>query len=73
LIETSEKQGWNTTVKILVVFSLVFGLIQRTQYQILQPIFEICVVHIPTVFALIIYFNIKNVESPTDETVSTEI
>ena len=50
-----EKKSWRTTVTALIVISLVIGLIQRTSFMFLDPKFEVCVFHLPTVFSIIIY------------------
>jgi uncharacterized membrane protein len=40
---------------VLMAISLVVGLIQRTGYMFLDPKFEVCVFHVPTILSLIIY------------------
>jgi hypothetical protein len=50
-----EKESWKTTVIVLTAISIIVGLIQRTRYMFLDPKFELCVFHIPTVLSLIIY------------------
>lgn len=50
-----EKESWRTTVMVLMAISLVIGLIQRTSYMFLDPKFEVCVFHFPTLLSLIIY------------------
>ena len=40
---------------VLMAISLVIGLIQRTSYMFLDPKFEVCVFHFPTLLSLIIY------------------
>ncbi len=50
-----EKASWRTTVMVLIAISLVIGLIQRTGYMFLDPKFEVCVFHIPTILSIIIY------------------
>ena len=44
-----------TTVMVLIAISLVIGLIQRTDYMFLDPKFEVCIFHLPTILSLIIY------------------
>ena len=51
----SEHAMWKTSTSVLVLLSIVIGLVQRTQYQFLDPLFEICVFHIPAVMSLVIY------------------
>ncbi len=50
-----EKESWRTTAIVLTAISLVVGLVQRTGYRFLDPKFEVCVFHIPTVLSIIIY------------------
>lgn len=52
---SGEKESWRTTAIILTTVSLIIGLIQRTGYMFLDPKFEVCVFHVPTVLSLIIY------------------
>jgi hypothetical protein len=40
---------------VLMAISLVIGLIQRTGYMFLDPKFEVCLFHVPTILSLIIY------------------
>ncbi len=51
----SEHEFWKTSTTILVIISLIIGLVQRTQYQFLDVLFEVCVFHIPTIMSLVIY------------------
>ena len=50
-----EKESWRTTVMVLMAISLIIGFIQRTGYRFLDPKFELCVFHVPTILSLIIY------------------
>jgi uncharacterized membrane protein len=50
-----EKESWRTTIMVLMAISLVIGLIQRTGFMFLDPKFEVCVFHLPTILSLIIY------------------
>ena len=50
-----EKESWRTTVMVMMAISLVIGLIQRTGYMFLDPKFEVCIFHLPTILSLIIY------------------
>jgi len=50
-----EKESWRTTVMVLMAISLIIGFIQRTGYMFLDPKFELCVFHVPTILSLIIY------------------
>jgi len=50
-----EKESWRTTVMVLMAISLIIGFIQRTSYMFLDPKFELCVFHVPTILSLIIY------------------
>jgi len=43
------------TVMVLIAISLVIGIIQRTGFMFLDPKFEVCIFHLPTVVSLIIY------------------
>ena len=51
----SEKRSWRTTAIVMTLISIIIGVIQRTNYMFLDPKFEICVFHVPTVISLIIY------------------
>jgi uncharacterized membrane protein len=50
-----EKESWRTTVMVLIAISLVIGIIQRTSYMFLDPKFEVCIFHVPTILSIIIY------------------
>jgi uncharacterized membrane protein len=50
-----EKESWRTTVMVLMAISLVIGIIQRTSYMFLDPKFEVCIFHVPTILSIIIY------------------
>jgi hypothetical protein len=52
---SGEIESWRTTVMVLTAISLIVGIIQRTYYMFLDPKFEVCVFHIPTILSLIIY------------------
>ena len=51
----SEKTVWRITAYLLLAVSIVIGVIQRTQYQFLDELFEVFIFHIPTVLAFVIY------------------
>jgi hypothetical protein len=38
-----------------MAISLVIGIIQRTSYMFLDPKFEVCIFHVPTILSIIIY------------------
>lgn len=50
-----EKKSWRTTVTVLIAISLVIGIIQRTGFMFLDPKFEVCIFHLPTIVSIIIY------------------
>ena len=50
-----EKWSWRMTVMVLIAISLVIGIIQRTGFMFLDPKFEVCIFHLPTVVSIIIY------------------
>ena len=56
---SGEKESWRTTVIVLGAVSLIIGIIQRTGYRFLDPKFELCVFHIPSILSLVIYSRMK--------------
>jgi len=53
---SGERESWRKTCLILVFVSIVIGLIQRSSYQFLDPIFEVSIFHLPTVVSIVIYY-----------------
>ena len=51
----NENESWRRTAYLLLVISVIIGVIQRTQYQFLDELFELFIFHIPTVMAFVIY------------------
>ena len=45
----------------MTLTSLLIGFIQRTSYMFLDPKFEICVFHVPTLIALIVYSRLPKI------------
>jgi hypothetical protein len=50
-----EQDFWKKTVIVLSIVSIIVGLVQRTQYRFLDPIFEFFIFHLTTISALLIY------------------
>jgi hypothetical protein len=53
---SQEISSWRTTAVILLSISLTILLIQRTTWAFLDPVFEICIFHIPAISAVGVYF-----------------
>lgn len=64
-----ELGSWRTTAIILLTTSLTILIIQRTTWAFLDPVFEICIFHIPAILSVGVYFymnkNRKNFELQT--------
>lgn len=56
---SGEQESWRTTCIILVLVSAVIGLVQRSSYQFLDPVFEVSIFHVPTVISIIVYYYVK--------------
>jgi hypothetical protein len=66
---SQELGSWRTTAIILLTISLTILIVQRTNWAFLDPVFEVCIFHIPAILAVGIYFyvskNRKNFELQT--------
>jgi hypothetical protein len=56
---SQELGSWRTTAIILVTISLTILIIQRTTWAFLDPVFEICIFHIPAVLAVGVYLHVN--------------
>ena len=52
-----DQNAWRKTVIVLSIISLIVGVLQRTTYQFLKPIFELCIFHLSTIMSILIYLN----------------
>ena len=55
----NDLNSWRTTATILCVLSVTMFIIQRTSLGFLDLAFEICIFHIPALFALILYIDMR--------------
>ena len=46
-----DKESWRLTTLLLVTLSLIIFLIQRTSWAVFDPVFEVCIFHIPALFS----------------------
>jgi hypothetical protein len=61
---SDELESWRKTCLVLVVVSIVIGLIQRSSYQFLDPVFEVSIFHLPTIVSIVIYYYMTRKHSP---------
>lgn len=45
---------------VLVVISVLVSVIQRSPYQFLDPLFALCIVHLPALFSLLVLTQLKD-------------
>ncbi len=58
---SQELSSWKMAAIMLTTISITILIIQRTSWAFLDPIFEICIFHIPAILAIGVYFyQIKN-------------
>ncbi len=50
-----ERTRWRQAAYGLLVVSLVVGVIQRTRFRFLDPLFEFFIFHLSTIVAFVIY------------------
>lgn len=50
-----DKESWHMTVYVMLIVSISVFLIQRTVWRFLDNIFELCIFHLPTLLAILIY------------------
>ncbi|UCD44552.1 MAG: hypothetical protein JSV27_10595 [Candidatus Bathyarchaeota archaeon] len=55
----SDVELWRRTTYALVVVSSIFFLLQRTSWAMFDPIFELCIFHIPTIFSALFYLKTR--------------
>lgn len=51
----SEKESWRIATAVMLAFSAGVFLIQRFILLFLDPIFEVCIFHIPALAAALVY------------------
>jgi hypothetical protein len=59
LSEALESGLWRTTAYIMVSISAIIFLIQRTSWAMFDPVFEVCIFHLPALAGATIYFFIR--------------
>jgi hypothetical protein len=52
---SSEVESWQITATVLLILSASVFVIQRFFFILIDPIFEICIFHLPAMVAIIIY------------------
>jgi hypothetical protein len=56
--------SWKTTAILLGIVSIMMFAIQRSNYMFLDPIFELCIFHLPTIIAIGVYVYLRR-KAPT--------
>jgi hypothetical protein len=56
---SSEAGLWRKTAIVMLMLSALFFFIQRTSLAMFDPIFEVCIFHIPTLAGTLIYYFIR--------------
>ena len=51
-----ERESWRFTTLLLVALSIVVFLVQRTSWTLFDTVFEVCIFHIPALFAAALNF-----------------
>ncbi len=54
--------SWRTTAIIMGLISVVLFVVQRSPYMFLDPIFELCIFHVPAIVAVSIYLYYRKKE-----------
>lgn len=57
--DLSELRLWMITVTVMIFISTIVFILQRVIGLFPDPIFELCIFHLPTIVAIIIYLKIK--------------
>jgi hypothetical protein len=57
--EALEPSLWRTTAYIMVSISAIVFLIQRTSWAMFDPVFEVCIFHLPALAGATIYYLIQ--------------
>ena len=60
--EALEPSLWRTTAYIMVSISAIVFLIQRTSWAMFDPVFEVCIFHLPALAGATIYYFIRRKE-----------
>ncbi|MBS7638754.1 hypothetical protein KEJ49_07765 [Candidatus Bathyarchaeota archaeon] len=55
-IESSELASWRITAYLMVILSFIIFITQRFIYSFIDPIFEVCIFHIPALVASLAYY-----------------
>jgi hypothetical protein len=63
-LDATDIRSWKTTAVILGIISIVMFAIQRSSYMFLDPLFEICIFHLPAIIAIGFYVYLKR-KTPT--------
>jgi len=56
IFSLSESESWRITAWVLLAISSAIFVIQRFVASFLDPIFEFCIFHLPTLIAVLIYY-----------------
>jgi hypothetical protein len=59
VLNVSELESWKITVIILVFIAIGIFAVQRSSYMFLDPVFELCIFHIPAMMSVGIYFYLR--------------
>ena len=63
-LDATDIESWKTTAIILGVVSIAMFAIQRSSYMFLDPIFELCIFHLPAIIAVGVYIYLRR-KTPT--------
>jgi len=58
-LNVSELESWKITAIILGFIAIGIFAVQRSRYMFLDPIFELCIFHIPAMMSVGIYFYLR--------------
>jgi hypothetical protein len=58
-LDTTDIESWKITAVILGLISIVIFAVQRSSYMFLDPVFELCIFHMPAVIAVGVYVYLR--------------
>ena len=58
-MDTTDIESWKITAVILGLISIVIFAVQRSSYMFLDPVFELCIFHMPAVIAVGVYVHLR--------------
>ena len=58
--DLSEADSWRLTALVMLAVSATVFIVQRFVTTFLDPLFELCVFHLPTVISIVIYLRSRS-------------